>query len=162
MWLNNPRLSAYIAAAQRGANVRIILDGNALNQSSCDFVNRQTITGGGSLACRKGNPTGGTYHIKEVTVCAAGQGYVNISSINGTENANKQNRETGLQVTSTAIKAIVAPGRTGNFIDAEGWIAQAKSLAQSKPQALISRNSCYATFIPRKCAMVRLDGLVLF
>ena len=98
---DNPRLVAYIAAAQRGANVRIILDGNTLNQSSCDFVNRQTITGGGSLACRKGNPTGGTYHIKEVAVCAAGQGYVNISSINGTENANKQNRETGLQVTST-------------------------------------------------------------
>jgi len=46
--------------------------------------------------------SGRTYHIKEVAVCAGSQGYVNISSINGTENANKQNRETGLQVTSSA------------------------------------------------------------
>ncbi len=241
---DNPRLAAYLAAAQRGATVRIILDGNGFNQKTCDFINGQVISGEGSIVCRKGNPTGGTYHIKEVAVCAAGQGYVNISSINGTENANKQNRETGLQVTSTEafrymadlfaadwqlvggealaiscagateavtvsatagatvvpttvpttlptatattqptatatpvptlaaaatpaarddltrirgigatyagrlynagittyaalaqltpaeIKAIVAPGRTGNFIDAEGWIAQAQSLAQ--------------------------------
>lgn len=225
---DNPRLAAYIAAAQRGATVRIILDGNSLNQSTCDFINQQTIHSSGSIACRKGNPTGGTYHIKEVAVCAGGQGYVNISSINGTENANKQNRETGLQVTSgeafrymadlfaadwvhvggepltiacatanaptpatvtpvptptsvptatatsnptatsvvrddltqirgvgatyagrlyaagittyaalaqltpAEIKAIVAPGRSGNFIDAEAWIAQALSLAQNK------------------------------
>lgn len=228
---DNPRLQAYIAAAQRGATVRVILDGNPQNQSTCDFVNQQAISGGGSIACRKGNPTGGTYHIKEVAVCAGGQGYVNISSINGTENANKQNRETGLQVTSTEafrymadlfaadwqilagaalaitcatapattpptatplplptatatvaptatpaalptaatarddltkisgigptyagrlytagittyaalaqltpaqIKGIVAPGRTGNFIDAESWIAQAQALAQGK------------------------------
>lgn len=245
----NPRLQAYIAAAQRGATVRVILDGNPQNQGACDFINKQTISGGGSIACRKGNPTGGTYHIKEVAVCAGGQGYVNISSINGTENANKQNRETGLQVTSVEafrymaalfaadwqilggdalaitcataaaptptppppptptlapptatptnlptvtptvrptataaatvvatvvatvaarddltkisgigptyagrlytagittyaalaqltpaqIKAIVAPGRTGNFIDAESWIAQAQALAQAKP-----------------------------
>lgn len=235
---DNPRLQAYIAAAQRGATVRVILDGNPQNQRTCDFVNQQLISGGGSIACRKGNPTGGTYHIKEVAVCAGGQGYVNISSINGTENANKQNRETGLQVTSTEafrymadlfaadwqivggdalaitcatapsttpptatplppatstplplatatvaptatplvtptaaavrddlmkisgigptyagrlysagittyaalaqltpaqIKGIVAPGRTGNFIDAESWIAQAQALAQAKP-----------------------------
>ncbi|MEZ4868183.1 MAG: phospholipase D-like domain-containing protein [Caldilineaceae bacterium] len=98
---DNPRLLAYIAAAQRGATVRVILDGNRSNQSTCDFINNQSIAGGGTIACLKGNPTGGTYHIKEVAVCAGGQGYVNISSINGTENANKQNRETGLQVTST-------------------------------------------------------------
>lgn len=98
---DNPRLLAYIAAAQRGATVRVILDGNRVNQGTCDFINGQRIDGPGSIACRKGNPTGGTYHIKEVAVCASGQGYVNISSINGTENANKQNRETGLQVTST-------------------------------------------------------------
>ncbi|MEZ4734842.1 MAG: phospholipase D-like domain-containing protein [Caldilineaceae bacterium] len=229
---DNPRLLAYIAAAQRGATVRVILDGNRLNQSTCDFLNNQTIAGAGSIACLKGNPTGGTYHIKEVAVCAGGQGYVNISSINGTENANKQNRETGLQVASTeafqymaelfvadwtklggdavaiacgaigatppptatllptatplptvtptvtplatpppatptahddltkirgigptyagrlyaagittyaalaqltptAIKAIVAPGRAGNFIDAVSWIAQAQALMQS-------------------------------
>lgn len=245
---DNPRLQAYLAAAQRGATVRVILDGNPQNQGTCDFINTQVISGGGSIACRKGNPTGGTYHIKEVAICAGGQGYVNISSINGTENANKQNRETGLQVSSTEafrymadlfaadwqilggdalaitcataavpvatptplpptplpptplpptptllpptatptirptatgaatavatvaarddltkisgigptyagrlynagvttyaalaqltpaqIKAIVAPGRTGNFIDAEAWIAQAQALAQAKP-----------------------------
>lgn len=240
----NPRLQAYIAAAQRGATVRVILDGNPQNQGACDFINQQTISGGGSITCRKGNPTGGTYHIKEVAVCAGGQGYVNISSINGTENANKQNRETGLQVTAVEafrymadlfaadwqilggdalaitcaataptvtptppptptltlptatptllptatptvrptataaatavatvaarddltkisgigptyagrlytagittyaalaqltpaqIKAIVAPGRAGNFIDAEAWITQAQALAQVKP-----------------------------
>lgn len=97
----NPRLAAYLAAAQRGATVRVILDGNPLNQATCDYLNSQSITGGGSIACRKGNPTGGTYHIKEVAVCAGGQGYVNISSVNGTENSHKQNRETGLQVKST-------------------------------------------------------------
>jgi len=96
----NPRLAAYLAAAQRGATVRIILDGNPLNQATCDYINSQPITGGGTIACRKGNPTGGTYHIKEVAVCAGGQGYVNISSVNGTENSHKQNRETGVQVTS--------------------------------------------------------------
>lgn len=249
---DNPRLQAYLAAAQRGATVRVLLDGNPQNQRTCDFINQQPISGSGSIACRKGNPTGGTYHIKEVAVCAGGQGYVNISSINGTENANKQNRETGLQVTSTVafgymadlfaadwqlvggdplaitcaaassppstataaptatptsvsptatptplptatatpvapptaaapptvttptstqvvrddltkitgigptyagrlysagittyaalaqltpaqIKAIVAPGRTGNFIDAAAWITQAQALAQAKP-----------------------------
>ena len=239
----NPRLSAYLAAAQRGATVRVILDGNPLNQATCDYLNSQNITGGGSIACRKGNPTGGTYHIKEVAVCAGGQGFVNISSVNGTENSHKQNRETGLQVKSTTafqymadlfaadwakvggdlltiqcasaaamptatvaaaptvtatpppsptatatplptvaaiatatptltatpvrddltrirgigptyagrlyaagvytfvhltrltpaqIKAIVAPGSTGNFIDAEAWIAQAQTLAANK------------------------------
>ena len=97
----NPRLAAYLTAAQRGATVRVILDGNPLNQATCDYLNSQSITGGGSIACRKGNPTGGTYHIKEVAVCAGGQGFVNISSVNGTENSHKQNRETGLQVKST-------------------------------------------------------------
>ena len=105
---DNPRLAAYIASAQRGATVRIILDGNRLNQGTCDYINGQTVSGGGSIACRKGNPTGGTYHIKEVAVCAGGQGYVSISSINGTENANKQNRETGLQVTSSAAFGYMA------------------------------------------------------
>jgi len=37
------------------------------------------------------------------------------------------------QLTPAQIKAIVNPSRAGNFIDAEGWIAQAQLLAQGKP-----------------------------
>ena len=36
------------------------------------------------------------------------------------------------RLTPAQIKAIVAPGSTGNFIDAEAWIAQAQTLAANK------------------------------
>lgn len=143
----NPRLAAYLAAAQRGATVRVILDGNPLNQGTCDYLNSQSITGGGSIACRKGNPTGGTYHIKEVAVCAGGQGFVNISSVNGTENSHKQNRETGLQVQSTTAFQYMADLFAADWVKVGGapLTIQCVSAAAAPTATVIATPAATAT-----------------
>jgi len=104
----NPRLEAYIAAAQRGALVRILLD-SAYNDpgdprgntATCDYVNSVAASTGLDLACQLGNPTGTGIHNKMVLVRSGGQDWVHTGSINGSENSSKQNREMAVQVKST-------------------------------------------------------------
>ena len=105
----NPRLEAYIAAARRGAKVRILLDsvyddpgdvrGNA---ATCTYVNGIAAAESLNLACKLANPAGTGIHNKMVLVLDGGTGYVHTGSINGSENSSKNNREFAVQVQSNA------------------------------------------------------------
>ena len=108
----NPRLEAYIAAAGRGANVRIMLDsvfdnpGDPRgNTATCAYVNGIASTESLDLACKLANPTGNGIHNKMVLVLGDGQGYVHTGSINGSENSSKNNREFAVQVQSRAANS---------------------------------------------------------
>jgi phosphatidylserine/phosphatidylglycerophosphate/cardiolipin synthase-like enzyme len=105
----NPRLEAYIDAARRGAQVRILLDavfndpgGVRSNTATCTYVNDLATAESLDLACQIGNPTGNGIHNKMVLVLDDGQGFVHTGSINGSENSSKNNRELAVQVASTA------------------------------------------------------------
>lgn len=103
----NLRLEAYIAAARRGAHVRILLDSfydvfsdPRSNYRTCVYVNQfQTQY---DIECRMGNPTGMGLHIKLVLVKHGASGFVHLGSINGSETSNKLNRELATQVESVA------------------------------------------------------------
>lgn len=115
----NPRLEAYIAAARRGANVRILLDGffegadcssATHNPATVAYVNGlglpnlQAKVGEPALGgpVGSGSPTTGNIHNKMVLVMASGQGYAHLTSINGSLNSSKNNREYGVHVASNA------------------------------------------------------------
>jgi hypothetical protein len=111
----NPRLEAYIAAARRGATVRLLLDsvyddpGDPRgNNATCDYANGIALDQGLDLACRVANPTGNGIHNKMVLVLAGGEGYVHTGSINGSENSSKNNREFAVQVQSRAAHDYLA------------------------------------------------------
>lgn len=101
----NPRLEAYIAAARRGANVRILLDASFYtcdpndNSATVNYVLNQGLP---NLQAKIGTPTVYTIHDKSVLVRRGTVGTVHTSSINGSENSSKANREFGLQITSNA------------------------------------------------------------
>jgi hypothetical protein len=103
----NPRLEAYIAAAERGATVRLLLDSvfddpddPRDNTATCAYANNIALDQGLDLACKIGNPTGNGIHNKMVLVLDGEQGYVHTGSINGSENSSKNNREFAVQVQS--------------------------------------------------------------
>ncbi|MCA9971495.1 MAG: lamin tail domain-containing protein [Anaerolineales bacterium] len=111
----NLRLEAHIAAARRGATVRLLLDAyfdnpsEALsNSATCRYVNALALDEELDLACRLGNPTGLGIHNKMVLVSVNGRGYVHVGSINGTEQSSKGNRELALQVQSDDAYAMLA------------------------------------------------------
>ena len=111
----NPRLEAYIAAARRGANVRILLDSYFDNPTSltgntatCIYVNTIAAVEDLTLACRTANPTGLGIHNKMVLAQINGKGYIHVGSINGTEQSSKGNRELALQVQSDAAYTLLA------------------------------------------------------
>ena len=100
----NPRLEAYLAAARRGATVRVLLDryfdrdgGNAAVVSFLSGVARKE---GLDLEANRGNPTRLGLHNKMVLARIDGKGYVHAGSINGNEVSSKANRELALQVQS--------------------------------------------------------------
>ncbi len=101
----NLRLEAYIAAAQRGARVRILLDSfydtfsdARSNYETCVYVN--ALQGLYDIECRLGNPTGKGIHMKMVLLQRDTTGFVHLGSINGSETSNKLNRELATQVES--------------------------------------------------------------
>jgi hypothetical protein len=115
----NPRLEAYIAAAQRGANVRIILDGffeggdcnsSTHNPATVAYVNGLGLSNLQAKVAEPapGAPVGtvtpntGNIHNKMVLASIGGVDYSNITSVNGSDNAGKLNREYGLQIQSNA------------------------------------------------------------
>lgn len=105
----NLRLEAYVDAARRGAQVRILLDavfddpGDVRsNTATCTYVNGIAVTESLDLECQIGNPTGNGIHNKMVLVLDDGQGFVHTGSINGSENSSKNNRELAVQVGSTS------------------------------------------------------------
>lgn len=110
----NPRLEAYINAARRGATVRLLLDdffddtsSPVSNWATCHYVNEIARQERLALACARHNPAGLGIHNKMVLVQVNGRGYVHVGSINGTEQANKGNREVALQVQSDAAYALL-------------------------------------------------------
>ncbi|MFQ5343811.1 MAG: phosphatidylserine/phosphatidylglycerophosphate/cardiolipin synthase family protein, partial [Anaerolineae bacterium] len=103
----NIRLEAYIAAARRGARVRIMLDGYfddpaspRSNAAAVRYVNRVAEEEGLDLRAERSNLTGLGIHNKMVLAQIDGAGYVHVGSLNGSEAANKINREVALQVQS--------------------------------------------------------------
>jgi len=103
----NPRLEAYIAAARRGASVRILLNGSldagpvAENVTTRAYVNGIAWSEGLDLEAQLGDPLGRGVHNKMVLVWLEGEGgYAHVGSINGSEVSSKVNRELALQVRS--------------------------------------------------------------
>lgn len=107
----NPRLLAYVDAARRGAVVRILLDSffdAASNRQTVDYLNLLAQNEHLDLEARLGNPAGLGLHNKMVLVQAAGQGWVHVGSLNGSEASAKVNRELALQVQSDAVHGYLA------------------------------------------------------
>lgn len=105
----NPRLATYLAAARRGASVRLLLDSffddpgePRANRAACLYLNDIAVREGLDLQCRTGNPTGLGLHNKMVLARVGGEGYVHLGSLNGTEVSHKLNRELALQFRSGA------------------------------------------------------------
>ncbi len=103
----NLRLAAYIAAAKRGARVRILLDSfydifsdPRSNYQTCAYVN--SLSAQYNIECRMANPAGRGIHMKLVLMKKGATGLVHLGSINGSETSNKLNRELATQVESLA------------------------------------------------------------
>jgi hypothetical protein len=102
----NPRLLAYVAAARRGATVRILLDSffdPGANAQTAAWLNLLAQAERLDLLARLANPAGSGLHNKMVLVQAGGTGWVHVGSLNGSEASAKINRELALQVQSDAI-----------------------------------------------------------
>ncbi|MGQ9710656.1 MAG: phospholipase D-like domain-containing protein, partial [Anaerolineae bacterium] len=99
----NPRIQALVAAARRGASVRILLDEQydvGDNFTTCLYLNDLARAEGLDLTCRLGNVTGLGIHAKTFFVQVGDEKWVHIGSVNGTETSNKINREVALQFAS--------------------------------------------------------------
>jgi len=119
----NPRLEAYIAAARRGATVRILLDKYYLDfldprgkVATCNYVNAIAKDEKLDLEAHLANPSGGYVieeflagreyegiHNKMVLARINGERYVHIGSINGSEVSSKVNRELAVQIRSNEM-----------------------------------------------------------
>ncbi len=111
----NPRREALIAAARRGASVRILLDrffddprDPRSNTATCAALNAIAAAESLDLQCRTGNPTGLGIHNKMTLVRLNGEGHVHVGSLNGTEVSHKLNRELALQFRSQDAYAYLA------------------------------------------------------
>jgi len=105
----NPRLNAYIAAARRGATVRVLLDAYFDNQDlnsprsnlrTVEYLNSVAQVEGLDLQARRRNPTGEGIHNKMALAQIADRGWVIVGSLNGGEVSAKLNREMALLVGS--------------------------------------------------------------
>ncbi len=105
----NLRLESYIAAARRGARVRILLNSGAFgmtylpieeNAATLVYVNNLAYCAGLDLQVHLGNPTGYGLHNKLVLAEIGGVGYAHIGSINGSEASSKVNREIAVNLRS--------------------------------------------------------------
>lgn len=109
------RFEAYLAAARRGATVRLLLDGYfdnptspTSNHATCAALLAIAQVEGLDMQCQTGNPTGLGIHNKMVLVRLSGLGYVHLGSLNGTETSHKLNRELAIQVQSDEMYALLA------------------------------------------------------
>jgi phosphatidylserine/phosphatidylglycerophosphate/cardiolipin synthase-like enzyme len=108
----NPRLEAVIAAARRGARVRLLLDSYfddpeqlRSNQATVEYVRAIAAAEGLNLEARTGNPTAGGIHAKLVLVRIGEQRWAAVGSLNGGETSHKLNREVVLLVEQREIYA---------------------------------------------------------
>lgn len=112
----NPRLQAYLAAARRGATVRVLLDSffddlksPRSNLRTVEYLNAMARAEGLDLEARRRNPTGQGIHNKLVLARIGGQGWVAAGSLNGGEVSAKLNRELVLLVGSNEAYEHLAP-----------------------------------------------------
>jgi uncharacterized repeat protein (TIGR01451 family) len=113
----NLRLESYLAAARRGARVRILLNGGDFATPGFSLADNVATIGrvvaiaqaeGLDLQARLGDPTDYGVHNKMVLVDLGARGqYAHVGSINGTETSNKANREIALQVRSAGVFALL-------------------------------------------------------
>jgi cardiolipin synthase len=102
----NVFLEALIAAASRGARVRILMDSyfddgdNAATVAYVENLRAENPTLRANLQARLGNPTALGIHNKMLLASIAGRGYAHIGSLNHGELAAKGNREVAVQVES--------------------------------------------------------------
>ena len=111
----NVRLEALIAAAGRGAKVRLLLDryfddstkpnSNAATVKYIESLRAFSPTLTANLEARLGDPAMYGLHNKMFLFDVGGQRVVHAGSLNGTETSNKVNREVALQVESSAAYA---------------------------------------------------------
>ncbi len=111
----NPRLQAYLAAARRGARVRVLLDtyfddlkSPRSNLRTVEYLNAVARAEGLDLEARRRNPTGQGIHNKMVLAQIGGQGWAIVGSLNGGEVSAKLNRELSLLVGSDEVYAYLA------------------------------------------------------
>ncbi len=103
----NVRLEALIAAARRGARVRILLDSffdfsqqARSNRNTVAYVNDIARSEGLDLIARRGNPAGAGLHAKLHLLALGDRRWIVAASMNGSEASNKLNREMGLALQS--------------------------------------------------------------
>jgi hypothetical protein len=111
----NPRVQAYLAAARRGARVRVLLDGFfddpaqvSSNAATVHYLNTLARQEALDLQARLGNPTGLGLHNKMVLLRLGGTYWSHIGSLNGTEVASKANREVAANIESVAVHDYLA------------------------------------------------------
>ena len=108
----NPRLSALIEAARRGARVYLLLDsffddakGLRSNRATVEYITALASAEGLDLAARLGNPTRGGIHAKVILLRVAGQSWSAVGSLNGGEISHKMNREVVLLTEQSHVYA---------------------------------------------------------
>jgi hypothetical protein len=106
----NTRLEALIAAARRGARVRILLDAFfddpadlRSNAATVAYVEAVAAREGLDLQARLGNPTAGGIHAKLLLLRVGGRTWSAVGSLNGGEVSCKLNREVVLLVDAPAV-----------------------------------------------------------
>lgn len=111
----NPRIQAYLAAARRGAKVRILLDGffddlasSRSNLRTQEYLTTLARAESLDLEVRRGNPIGLGLHNKMVLAQIGGRGWAMVGSLNGGEASAKLNREVGLVVQSDEAYSYLA------------------------------------------------------
>jgi len=128
----NPRLEAYLAAARRGARVRVLLSGDADDEDGAK--NRLTAERFNAIALEEGIDLrialgtlpgdrpgrGAPIHNKMLLVKVGGAHWCHVGSANGSETASRMNRELGLSIDSLALFAYLAEVFTGDWLRAAG------------------------------------------
>ena len=106
----NPRLEALIAAARRGAQVRILLDSFfddpddlRSNVATVAYVRAVAAQEGLDLQAQLGNPTAGGIHAKLLLARIGGETWSAVGSLNGGEVSFKLNREVVLLLNSPTV-----------------------------------------------------------
>ncbi len=108
----NLRLEALLAAANRGAKVRLLLDryfddptqltSNTATVQYIESLRAVSSTLHDNLQVQLGDPAFYGIHNKMFLFNSGGRKVVHVGSLNGTETSNKANREVALQVESSA------------------------------------------------------------
>ncbi|MBN2170911.1 MAG: lamin tail domain-containing protein [Candidatus Krumholzibacteriota bacterium] len=109
----NPRLEAYLAAARRGARVRILLSGAGVsvkNRWARERVNARAAADGLDLRVElavlpRSGGRAEPVHNKMLLARLGGERWSHVGSANGSETAQRFNREVGLSIESAGLYA---------------------------------------------------------